>query len=100
MATLNFRSGDTFQRNFIWKDSDENPIDLSGYVIFFRVIIEGVTSEYFEGDGLVVTAEDGLIAVDVPYSDTSDWTADGRWELEVTSYDAVRTTVDGRMVKK
>ena len=68
--------GTNFKRTLIWKDREQNPIDLTGYSAFMQ-IRQTVDSVDFEieltsaGGEITFTPEEGKIHLNIPYAETA-----------------------------
>lgn len=52
-------AGDSFELNIIYRDSDKNPIDLTGYTLYFQARKNQAEEEFNYDKTIVITDEDG-----------------------------------------
>lgn len=93
MARLSAIRGDDFQRTFIWKDPEGEPIDLTGYVVLFSVTDGDTTTNYTGGDGVTITEDEGRMDVLIEDDVTEEWGNDLTYRLRVISSDDIVTTL-------
>ena len=86
----------TLEINAIWKDSNDNPVDLTGYTARMQARdTEDATTAWFdvdEGDYIALGGAAGTVDVAVPPAITGTVTADdGVYDLMLTSPGGVTT---------
>lgn len=93
--TMRVRQGDTYLLSLTYRDSDQDPIDVTGYTYEWRVTV-GEVSDLFTTSPEIVIADptNGGIALKLDASKTETYiTARGRFFLRVTSPAPVITTL-------
>jgi len=89
--------GATFQKTFVWKDSNEDPVDITGYTARMQIRRKksATTVEHSattENGGITLGQTAGTVAVLIPAADTAafDFTK-GAYDLELVDPQGVVT---------
>jgi len=69
--------GATFSRTFVWKDSSEVAVDLTGYTARMQIRKTKSGSTVYitattENDGITLGGDEGTVLVTIPAADTAD----------------------------
>lgn len=89
--------GATFRKTFVWKDSNEDPVDITGYSARMQIRrkLTSTTAEHSattENDGITLGQTAGTIAVEIPAEDTAAFEfTKGVYDLELVDPQGVVT---------
>lgn len=89
--------GATFQRTFVWKDSNEDPVDITGYTARMQIRRKksSTTAEHeatTENGGITLGDTAGTVAITIAATDTADFSfSKGVYDLELVDPQGVVT---------
>lgn len=96
--TINAEQGATFQLALVWRDSDGEPIDLSGYSARMQVRSDPADEDALisistDEGGIVLGGEAGTIAIEIDAETMSGIAAPGRYRYDL------EIEIDGRVTR-
>lgn len=88
--------GDSLSRTVLWQQSDEDPIDLSGYAVTCNITVGEISYDLTEGDGIEVDDDAGEISISLTPGQTELFEDQfGKWKLYVLSAYEGTTLAEG-----
>lgn len=87
-SRLLIEAGDTLRKVVNWQDSDEDPVDLTGYTVTVNITVGEIVYNLTSGSGLTIDAPNGKVTVVLSDTQTAAFTKQfGKWRLRAESTD-------------